>query len=491
MPDESAERELRRLAALAEALIAHAPAAQAALAPWQQEFAAASRIGDATRAGSHDPLAREQALDVLSLSLRRCWMSVAHAASDPLLKSPPLRVPKALPGGAPLEYSYERNLRPTPLEQRVAVARPRVDGWSADHVLFRSGMAALSTFLQSYVASARTASDAPLRLDMWGGYFETHVLLELLRGGALRWRRHSDPAELGAAIRAGVSDALLVEAVAYEWDLPVLDLQALVRDLLARPAGAAALVIVDTTLVGSSFPTAELLRALAPRPPPTVVLWNSGLKLDQEGLELANAGLLSLYTPAGATPAAPELAHLLRKMRTIVGTGLSLDEICLLDVPWFMDPVDTAHATAVFLHNALFAHAVPAGGLFRRVIHPALSREASRPWARAPFVVLHLAEDTLDCHGLLLAVVAHEARRRRLCLDMGSSFGFRGHRFEVIIPRLSEGRGLFKVAMGARAGPSRDGTIQLFAELAALRDFDEVRARWPGLKAVDLHDVQE
>jgi hypothetical protein len=180
-------------------------------------------------------------------------------------------------------------------------------------------------------------------------------------------------------------------------------------------------------------------------------------------------------------------------MRTIQGTGLSMDEMCLLDAPFFLDPAQfTAYSHAVFHNNALLAQAMAGpSGLFSRVVHPSLSAHARLPWAQAPFVVFHMHEDTLDVHGRLLAIVAHEARQRKLCLQMGSSFGFRGHRFEVILPRLSDKRGLFKVAMGARSGPSRDGVIELFLELAALRNAGELRERWPHVVPIDLQGIRE
>jgi hypothetical protein len=57
-------------------------------------------------------------------------------------------------------------------------------------------------------------------------------------------------------------------------------------------------------------------------------------------------------------------------------------------------------------------------------------------------------------------VLRAEARQRELPFVHGSSFGFRGHRFECIVPSLKEGRGLFKVAMGYRSGWGRTAVLQ-------------------------------
>jgi hypothetical protein len=248
-------------------------------------------------------------------------------------------------------------------------------------------------------------------------------------------------------------------------------------------------LVFDTTLCGPFFPLQSLLRALdgsaAPR---LVVRMNSALKLDQAGLEFANVGVLSLYTPESAPEreSAPVIGHYLRKMRTILGSGLSFDAICALEVPWFLDPEHLReHCRAVFVNNALFAQCLQGiEGLFACIAHPCLGALSEEPWAQAPFTVLHLREDDLESYGLLLAVLTEESRRRGLSFYAGSSFGFRGHRYEVIIPRVADRRGLFKVAMGARKGPSRAGVVALLQEVAAIPDIVALRARYPDVRPV-------
>jgi hypothetical protein len=456
---------------------------------WQERAAALLARPDlASRAG-------EQAVHALANELRACWMALAHRCSDLLYKSPPLAEPKRLPRGQSVEFSYERNIRPTALEERCRGYRPAGDGWEAEHVLYASGMAGLASTLQALLGMARAAAGDPFRVAIWGEYFETHVLLELMRGAGLQWQRVGTQEELQAIVREGRADLVLIEPVRYDWDLHVFDVRGFLQAWQARQGSRPGMLLLDTTLVGPTFPVLRLLEALRAAPPAVVFQLGSGLKLDQQGLELSNVGVMTVYTAQqrSSGPGAAELAGLLRKMRTIQGTGLSMDEMCLLDAPFFLDPAQFAeYSQAVFRNNALLAHALAGeSGLFARVVHPSLSAQSRQPWAQAPFVVFHLYEDTLATHGHLLAIVAHEARERDLCLHLGSSFGFRGHRFEVILPRLSDKRGLFKVAMGARPGPSRDGVIELFLELAALPDAAALRARWPHVAPVDLKGIRE
>lgn len=146
------------------------------------------------------------------------------------------------------------------------------------------------------------------------------------------------------------------------------------------------------------------------------------------------------------------------------------------------------YSEAVFVNNAKLAQSICADGLFRKVVHPSLKSEL--PWANSPFVVFHLKEDTLENHGLLLSIISYEAQKRGVCFSLGSSFGFRGHRFEVIIPRISDQKGLFKVAMGAREGSSRDEVIRLLKEVGGHTTFAHLRKRYPDINPIDLSNLE-
>ena len=450
-------------------------------------------LHDLARAPDLETLAGEGRLDDLTLELRRLLLARAHACADRHMKSPPHDEAARLPSGERVEFTYERNLRAGTLEARLANYRPRSDGWDSAHIGFRSGMAALSCWLVCRVRMIQPGAERPHRLAMRGGYFETHVLLELLRTPGFEPTLTASQQAIEAAVREGTTDDVLIEPVVYDWELETFDLAALLRAWRDAPQPPRALV-VDATVVGLSFPLEQLLDGLRARPPEIVVVVQSGLKLEQQGLELANVGLLSLYTPRGieTSATAQETAVLLRKMRTILGTAPSLDALAALDTPFVLDPALCAtYQQAVFRNNALLAHALSerAGKLFGRIVHPSLSGVAQRPWARAPFVIGHLAEDTLETHGLLLAVIALTASARNVPLVMGSSFGFRHSRAETIVPSITEGRGLFKVAMGARAGPARTAVIKLLCELAEYSDTDALRRAYPQARPVTFEHL--
>ncbi len=73
---------------------------------------------------------------------------------------------------------------------------------------------------------------------------------------------------------------------------------------------------------------------------------------------------------------------------------------------------------------------------------------------------------------------------------MGSSFGFRTHRFEVIIPNLKQGKGLFKVAMGVREGPTKEYVINLLMRISKYKNLEELKLAYPKVTPINLKDIK-
>jgi hypothetical protein len=79
--------------------------------------------------------------------------------------------------------------------------------------------------------------------------------------------------------------------------------------------------------------------------------------------------------------------------------------------------------------------------MFGARCHPSLAE----PTAEAPFCALTLNEPTAEKYRALDAYLVQECERRGLLTVKEGSFGFRGHRFEVIEPE--EGQTFLRVAM--------------------------------------------
>ena len=451
-----------------------------------------------------DSLGGERALEKLSLDLRRLWLQHVYAHSGGYMMSPPHTQRKYLPDGARIGFPYDRWLKPQVLEQRLNALHPAPKGWNGRAYLFANAMAAIVTSLQVYRAFAKKTwpqlaapPQKPLSLHWFGGYFEIIKALHLVCDDHLHGRKHTKQQDLCTAIERGIADLVLIEPVAANIELEVFDLDAFTRAWNRRPANARpCTIIVDASLNAGTFPIERLCLELAPNPPAMVILIRSGLKLDQEGLELSNAGLLNLWMPSDADSTNDpknakrfdQFTDTLEVSRTTIGAGLSQNEYAALSAPFFLDREALAHhADAVFANNRELAEALayvakPDGTLFQQVLHPCLGQRKDLPWAEAPYVNLRYRPDDKTARAFLHAVLQFEARARTLTFQSGSSFGFRGHRFEMGFARGFKHNTL-RVAMGARGGPSKDGVIQLFRDLAAYPDFAALRAAYPQIAA--------
>jgi hypothetical protein len=85
--------------------------------------------------------------------------------------------------------------------------------------------------------------------------------------------------------------------------------------------------------------------------------------------------------------------------------------------------------------------------------------------AAAPYCAFQLKQAAPEAYDALEQEIIAEASRRRLLLHPGGSFGFRGHRFEIVKPETGEPPFL-RVALGRRSGWSCEGVVAMMAEIA-------------------------
>ena len=120
------------------------------------------------------PIEAELGLEQAARRLRAGWLKSVAAETARVLRSPTEREIERLERSPHDAYGYERDFQPEHLEARCADffgQPPR--GWSAAHVIFSSGQAALATIL------LQLAQDRPgkLKVAHVGAYFETRELV--------------------------------------------------------------------------------------------------------------------------------------------------------------------------------------------------------------------------------------------------------------------------------------------------------------------------
>lgn len=381
-------------------------------------------------ANGNDWLTQERQLEAAAMTLRRDWLRVAHRPGDSTLKSPRAGHVAHIACGSRVSFGYERDIDASALEQRMGYLQVPA-GWTADLVLFRSGQAALACLI--HFAAAQWGKTGALTVAHAGAYFETGALLA-------SWPQRM----IQQVDDAPEADIVIAEPV---W----CDGQFGCGGNLPKARHA---LLLDITMSGPSYDLTPHLDEC-----PMVIAYSSGLKLDQAGLELANVGIVRVLAREGSR----EVGAALRQLRALTGCGLTLDELSALSAPWFMDrSYAERYTAAIFANNRALAEAIgPRSPVFGARCHPSLVD----PAAEAPFCALTLNEPSIEKYRALEVRVADECQRRGLLAVKGGSFGFRGHRFELIEPE--DGSPFLRVAMGWRDGWSRQGLCDLFAELAA------------------------
>ena len=94
------------------------------------------------------PLAAERTLDAATLALRHVWLEAAAGSTSKSYRSPSEKERTVTPAGPFQNFGYERDLHPVALETRCAAFfDPPPPGWTAEHVLFSSGQAAMNALL--------------------------------------------------------------------------------------------------------------------------------------------------------------------------------------------------------------------------------------------------------------------------------------------------------------------------------------------------------
>jgi hypothetical protein len=428
MEQKSGHDEAAELIGLADALAGSRPD----LAETAQQVRA---LVDAA-VGFEAPIDMERGFEQAAGHLRGGWLKSVAAETSRVLRSPTEHEVERLERGRHDAYGYERDFQPETLEARCeALFGPAPAGWTPARLLFSSGQAAHASVLL-HLAAHRPRK---LRVAHVGAYFETRELVE----------RACTP-----VVRPSDADCVIVEPIACDGRFSAHDPAVIAADL----ASDQVLVVDETLLAPRSHVPTILGRAGAPGP--AVIRLVSGLKLLQQGLELANVGIVSIF--ARDAERVHALAQDFSRCRTLTGAGLRFVDALALEAPFFLDAAATwAYAQRVFAHNAELARAVMGQN---RIFKPL--GDADVPGEAAPYCAFQLHDGSLAALESLAEVIDTQAKARGLLFQRGGSFGFRGHRYDVIEPESGEPPFL-RVALGARDDRSRRGVTELIVELAA------------------------
>jgi hypothetical protein len=450
------EAETEELFGLAEALCARVTTSQSVFS----ELIAESRL---RLEAAQTLVEREHLSEEFGRSLRHLWIEASVASTSQNYRSPLTAQNTKTATGRKIPFGYERDLQPTYLEERCAkfFAEPP-EGWTSDNVLLSSGQSAMAAVLHALEGGLLIGGNRKLSFVHLGAYFETAEIFSLFSSLLKPIGRGREAAETMDKLDA---DVFIIEPVFCDGEFGSVDVDQ-VLDQHKRNARSR-VYIFDTTLTGMSYSLEKDLVRISDLKPPAVFRLVSGLKLLQGGLELSSVGVLTVFTPRYATVSANQLADRIRKIRTLLGLGLSFADVAALEAPWFLDREYTrVYQQAILNNNARLASAVSAKNrLFRQTFHPSILPECPGP-REAPYCAFRLQNGDAGTFSRLEELLQCEIRKRGILFESGGSFGFRGHRFDVVRPE-DGSEPFLRVALGRRTGWSCDQIITLIAELAS------------------------
>ena len=450
------ENETKELFGLADALCArihtHRNAFRELIVDTKSKF-------DETRSG----VDRERLSENFGRSLRHLWIEASVSSTSSNYRSPPTRQKTRTATGRNIEFGYERDLQPTYLEDRCTTFfDDPPEGWTSESVLLSSGQSAMAAVLHALEGGSLFGGDRKLSFVHLGAYFETAEIFSLFssllkpigrgRAAATRINKHD-------------ADLFIVEPVFCDGEFGCVEVDEILEQ--HKRNARSRVYIFDTTLTGVGYSVERELARMRDLNPPAVFRLISGLKLLQGGLELSSVGILTVFTPHDAAVSAKQLGDRIRKIRTLLGLGLSFADVAVLEAPWFLDREYTSvYQRAVFENNARLAKAVAASNrVFRSAFHPSMLPDCPGP-CDAPYCVFRLQSADPLLFVRLEGLLQNEIRKRGILFESGGSFGFRGHRYDFVRP--DDGSEPFlRIALGRRSGWSCDQITILLSEIAS------------------------
>lgn len=201
-----------------------------------------------------------------------------------IYKSPPKnQIIKSL-WGENIDYGYERSIEYTFFEEKL---HKEIKNFSGFTLTFSSAMNAITNLLLLF----NSIYSQKFNTIFTGGYFESVYVLNNFQN-----MNNNIIFELDVELLLDYSDVnvYFFEATRYNMFLDTFNLEKILSKINVSP-NKLTFIIIDTTLMGDLFPFGELLNKKSYSKSIVFINLRSALKLNQQGFEFSNVGLISFY----------------------------------------------------------------------------------------------------------------------------------------------------------------------------------------------------
>ncbi|MGL5717520.1 MAG: hypothetical protein ACRCXT_08905 [Paraclostridium sp.] len=231
-------------------------------------------------------------------------------------------------------------------------------------------------------------------------------------------------------------------------------------------------LIIDSSMQGNTFSINKFLKSIEYLKNIVIINIRSGLKLDQEGMEVCSAGLVTCYFSKNLEFLIESTKKFLEQNRDIYGNGLTYNNICLLDNEIFFKNND--YSKIILDNSKEFSKKInyPENKLFNHIIYP----HSEDNNFLTPYLFLKFEKEidgNLDDYELLLDIIYEETVSLGMNYHIRNSFGFRNISCEFY-KKVNVDEFVFKIAPGKLAGVRYFHFLHIINQLLKL-DISEYR----------------
>ncbi|WPK12670.1 hypothetical protein R6U77_02925 [Lysinibacillus louembei] len=324
---------------------------------------------------------------------------------------------------------------------------------SSEVLLFSSGMATISTILTSITSIFNNKCNCVIL----GKYFETLTISNLLQ-------------KIGVNISQKIEEnhvynILFLEPTKYSWKLENQDIEQIKNQLLSKDIQ---FVIIDSTLSQDSRFANEIVTFIndGKLQNKYVIEIKSRLKLYQLGFEFCNLGSAEIY--ATAHNDIKSISEYISKIRTVLGTTPDFFSLSMLEHPI----LNSQGLTEKYI-NTIFSNNKILRNYGKSSINTNFITKISNKITGKPFTIIEIGDKKINNYAPIIDHLRLIQKEYLPCLFLGSSFGFRHHRYEMIIPDNRIDEAYLKFCPGYRKGPSFDLFCNYFSWLSQISSIEE------------------
>jgi hypothetical protein len=295
----------------------------------------------------------------------------------------------------------------------------KIEGFRNGTFLYPNGMQAIKGTLEAVQA----LSVEEFVIEYSAAYFETQLLFRIMESNGVNISKiHNGPNH---------ANVFYFEPMMYDFDANLVDMDGFIQSVMESTAEMV-FIIVDSTMHGQT----HLVERLNNRLNNKVVIFidvRSGLKLDQEGLELSNLGVAEWFVRNNYNHFYKESMSFIRKYKGLCGANISYAAITALSCGHDTDESkkysENVKRTAIDFIEKIRAQ-FSGKGEIKSVYLPQGTLMGEK--LVCPFIYLKLRCNTTEQHVNFIHEIQSTLRHDNLFLPFRNSWGFRFPSIECI-----------------------------------------------------------